>query len=320
MSVLLSRRSAARLLICAAIVLGGAAGARAADPVFPPGSKIGLVPPPGMTPSSSFQGFLDQQRNAGILIVELPAPAFADIEKNLTPESLTAQGVAVETRENFPVKDGQGFLVVGRQDAGGASIRKWLLVATNKSLTALVTFQVPDAAKDAYPDAAIKAALGTLAFRATVPTEELLSVLPFTIKDLAGFRIVRVMQGGAALLTEGEKDSIELGEQPLFLATIAQGAPPEAERDTFARRALASTPGIKDVRFTRSEPQRIGGHPGYETLVEAKDAKDNTDLAVIQWLRFGTNAHLRMVGIARKDAWDKLYPRFRTLRDGIELR
>ena len=40
----------------AAIVLT-AAPALAADPVFPLNSRIGLVPPPGFTPSTKFTGF-----------------------------------------------------------------------------------------------------------------------------------------------------------------------------------------------------------------------------------------------------------------------
>ena len=42
-------------------------------------------------------------------------------------------------------------------------IRKWILVAASPALTALVTVQMPEAATARYPDAAIRAALATLA-------------------------------------------------------------------------------------------------------------------------------------------------------------
>jgi hypothetical protein len=72
------------------------------------------------------------------------------------------------------------------------------------------------------------------------------------------------------------------------------------------------------MRIERSEPLRIGGQPGQEMLVEAKDARNDTALTLVQWLRFGPNGYMRMLGVARKDEWDKVFPRFRAVRDGIE--
>jgi hypothetical protein len=43
-------------------------------------------------------------------------------------------------------------------------------------------------------------------------------------------------------------------------------------------------------------------------------------LTVVQWLRFGGSAYLQMIGITRADAWKDAYPRFRSVRDGIEAR
>src|ERR1044072_5406733 len=39
-----------------------------AQPMFPPGSRIGIVPPPGMTPSDRFQGFEDRPRGAMLVV------------------------------------------------------------------------------------------------------------------------------------------------------------------------------------------------------------------------------------------------------------
>jgi hypothetical protein len=65
---------------------------------------------------------------------------------------------------------------------------------------------------------------------------------------------------------------------------------------------------------------RIGGQQGHQILANAKDAIGTTDLTVMQWLRFGGGAYLQMVGVARTDAWKDAYPRFRSVRDGIETR
>ena len=85
-------------------------------------------------------------------------------------------------------------------------LRKWFLIAGTPTLTALITVQVPDAAKAAYPDAAIRAALQSLAVRATIPVEEQLSLLPFKLGDLAGFQ-VGGSSGRAVMLGDGLGDA-----------------------------------------------------------------------------------------------------------------
>jgi hypothetical protein len=41
---------------------------------------------------------------------------------------------------------------------------------------------------------------------------------------------------------------------------------------------------------------------------------------VIQWMRFGTTGHMRMVGVTPLDSFPELYPRLRAIRDGVEPR
>jgi hypothetical protein len=296
-----------------------ATAARAADPVFPPGSRVGLVPPAGFTVSKDFAGFEDRDHKAAILLAELPAEAYEQIVKGATTEILKASGASVESNEPFTLASGPAFLVIGHQSAGGLTVQKWVLVASMPTLTAAATVQVPEDAKDVYPDAVVRAALATIVVRASAPADELLAVLPFTLNDLAGFHPIGGRRGNAALLTDGPKDTVDPSEQPLILITAIAGAPPDpAERDRFARTLFGATPGIKDIRLTRAEPQRVGGYPGHEIVADARDMKTDTDLAVAQWLRFGTGGYLHMLAIGRKDAWASLYPRFRAVRDGVD--
>src|SRR5712691_11265269 len=128
--------------------------ADAAEPVFPPGSRIGLVPPVGMIVSQLFQGFEDREKNASVIFVELSSEAYPEIEKSFAVETLKAQGIDVQAREEFPLQDGRGFLVIAHLAVAGTPTRKWVLVATERDLTAVISIQVPEAAQDTYPDAA----------------------------------------------------------------------------------------------------------------------------------------------------------------------
>jgi len=186
-------------------------------------------------------------------------------------------------------------------------------------VTAVVTATVPESVKEALPEEAVKAAFASLAIRASVPVEEQLSVLPFSLRNLAGLRIVRVQPGMAAMLTDGPSDAVEISEQALLMISLTpvETPPPAEARDGLARRLLSDIPGVKDVRLLRAEPLRVAGQQGHEVLVEAKDVRTGGDVSAVQWLRFGPASLLRMLGVSRKEAWDDAYRRFREVRDGI---
>jgi hypothetical protein len=311
-----------KLLIVLALALA-AVPAAAADAAYPPGSRIGLVPPPGMVTSKSFYGYEDPENNAAIILLALPAQAYADLDRSVSADTLKQQGLTFETREAMPLSTGEAFLVVGHHEVDNVKIRKWILVAASSSLTALVTVQIPDAAKALYPDAAIRAALATLAIRTTVPADEQLSLLPFKVSELAGFRVAGIIPGRAVMLGDAADASGLPGaiNEPHIFVAISPGGPTQSsDRDAFARDVFATIPNLRDIRITTSEPLRIGGQQGHQILANAKDPIGTTDLTVMQWLRFGGGAYLQMVGVARTDAWKDAYPRFRSVRDGIETR
>src|SRR5665213_1829976 len=94
----------------------------------------------------------------------------------------------------------------------------------------------------------------------------------------------------------------------------------QAHRGSFAQLAATTIPGVRDARITMSEPIRIDGIPGYETRIDATSGKDNTLVTVVQWIRFGGPTALRIIGSSPRDQWEKAFPRFRAVRDGIQPR
>lgn len=302
----------------------GALPATAAELNYPPGSRIGLAPPPGLVPSKTFFGYEDPSNSVAMMLVALPPQAYADLDASVTAETLKRQGVTVESREALPLPSGKAFLVVGRQEVDNVKIRKWILVASSPTLTGFVTVQMPETATALYPDAAIRASLATLAFRAAVPVDEQLGLLPFKVSELSGFRIAGVIPGRAVMLSDapaGAPGSPDSTNEPHIFAAIAAGGPAQsADRDTFAREVFATLPNIREIRVTTSEPLRMAGQQGHQILANAKDASGTSPLTVVQWLRFGGGGYMQIVGIARADAWKDAYPRFRSVRDGIEAR
>jgi hypothetical protein len=308
------------LVLCLVLAPFLAPVAQAADPIFPVGSRVGLVPPAGMVVSKGFLGFEDVAKDSAMLIAAQPPAAFPEIEKSLATDELNKNGITVDNREEIKFDFGKGTLVIGKQTADKTRYRKWLLNVQTNDLTALVNVQVPEQ-ETAYSDETIRASLATLAVRASIPDAEKLSLLPFTLDDLAGFHVENVLPGRAVMLID-TPDGMPTNnfDVRMFVAAFDGGPAENDDHAQFARMTFGQIVGIKDVQITMSEPLRIGGGSGYQTTAQAKDMKTGDDIMVAQWLRFGTGGFLQMIGMAKADGWPAALTRLRAVRDGIQLK
>lgn len=307
--------------LAAGLVLAAASLPAAAQAVFPNQGTVGLVPPPGMAEIPNVNGFEDREARAAILILELPVAAFGEISTTFRPESLQNQGVTIESQRDLTLGGGEkAILLTGYQSVGANALKKWILFAAGTHATAMVTVQFPEAASARYPDSVVEAALKSVVFRAPPSQEEMLARLPFTIGDLQGYKVLQVLGGSAVLLSKGDAAAGPTGTLPYFIVAIARGEIREDDRESLAKRAIASVPGVKNLRVERGGALRIGGQPGYELLGNAEDIQSGKPLKVVQWLRFGRATYLRMVGVAPADGFSADFDSMRALRDSIEPR
>ncbi len=303
-------------LLLAAAACAAPARAEDAPAQFPKGLRIGLVPPPGLTPSQKFPGFADADQKAAIAVAELPPQAYYAMETELFRKDGN-QGITLERRELFVFASGVGFLATGHQTFDGVSYRKWVLVAPGPGFTVMVQAQVPDSAESSYPEATIRAALATVTLR-PAPIDEQLSMLPFRLGNLAGFRVERVLPEGVVVLTDGAPDD-QTPDRAHMMVMVSPGGPEQAsDQELFAQRLMLTIPGLADLRLTGSEPMRIDGRPGFEIRAQARDPSTGAKLTLIQWLRFGGGGFMRVVAVATEEGWPQAYPRFRAVRDGVE--
>jgi hypothetical protein len=143
-----------------------------------------------------------------------------------------------------------------------------------------------------------------------------LKLVPFKLDELAGFRVMQVMPAGV-ILVDGPTD--DLTKQPYMVVEVGQGLPDQPDaRARFARDLLSRAP-VRELAMGSGEPMRIGGSPGYEIRAQAKGL-DGAPISMVQWIRFGSGGFLRIVGVAPKDDWDRLFTRFRSVRDGVDPR
>ncbi|MET7241835.1 hypothetical protein ABZT49_00545 [Methylobacterium sp. EM32] len=307
MTTMTSALRAARVLA----VLGPLACATpvlAAEAVFPPAASVGLAPPPGMTPSKAFAGF-EHRSGASILITEMPAEAYGQLVEKFTPDALRATGFeASGSGAALTVAGGEGRVLRGRQAANGQSYTKWVAVVRGGAGTGLVTVQVPESARAQVPDAAVEAALTTIAFRAPGSLAEQMAALPYTVGDLAGFRPVRTLMGNALMLTDGPKDIDPDGAQPLVVVAPAMGraAIPAGQEGAFARKALATFREITTVTVTDEERTTRDGTVFLRLRANGTDPKSGRPVAVTQVIRFDGPGYLRVLGLAPADRAEAL--------------
>ena len=295
------------------------APATAAELVFPPGLRIGLEPAGDLKLSLRFPGFEDSERNVVVAVLDLPSSAYPELENAFFNSG--QRDLEHMKRESFPFGSGIGFLISGSAQQNGVALHRWSLLAqaiggSAQNLTALINVEVPESAWSVYSDEVIRKMLASVTFR-PAPIQEQLSLLPFKLGNLAGFRVMQVLPNGSVILAEDPTDRI--GAQPFMIVSLERGGPAEAgDRGTFARDLLASAP-VRDLTLQSAESMRITGLPGYEIRAQGKDPA-GASVSLVQWLRFGGGGFLRVIGVSPTEKWNEAFDRFRALRDGIAAR
>jgi hypothetical protein len=306
-----------RILSALVLFVTAICPALAADTIFPPGVRVGVTPLVGLVGARTFVGFETEDHSVKVLMAELPAEAYNEVvtafkaspagTNGIKPQSIeTSAGVAYYTAEN--ARD------------GATSVRRYSMILPGGAFSGYIAVQVPENASKIYTDEAIRQMFSSAAVRRQVPLEEQLGLMPFKISELGDFKNVRTLAvGSAVLLADGEENS-SVEVTPFMVLSLMGSAPAQPDdRGRFAQEAAISIPGVREARMTMSEAVRIEGMPGYETRIDGISGKD-TPVTVVQWLRFGGPTTLRIIGSAPRDQWAKAFPRFRTVRDGIQPR
>lgn len=290
----------------------------AADPVYPSGARVGLVPAEGLAVAKEFIGFESEDKKVKVGVAEIPPAAFEAVETALKEGKAPAAGSKPEA---FETAAGKAYITSDTGKDGAATVRMYSVIVSSDKFTGYVIVQMRDDAAKPLSEDAVRKMLASTTLRKDVPVEEQLGLLPFKIGDLGDFRTVRTLVPRASiLLTDGTEDTTLDGAPYMVIGLVGAGPEKADDRGRFAQQVAATIPGLRNARITSNEPLRIEGTPGYETRIDAVAGKDDTPVSVVQWLRFGSGSSLRIIASATRDEWPKAFPRFRAVRDGIDPR
>jgi hypothetical protein len=307
-----------RPIFAIALLISAMSSALAADPVFPPGVRVGITPLVGLSRAKAFVGFETDDQGVKVLIAELPADAYNEVMNAFKNNPAGAGGVKPESIETAA---GLAYYTIETGKDGATTVRRYSMILPGGTFSGYIAVQVPENAAKVYTDEAVRRMFASAAVRKEVPVEEQLGQMPFKISELSGFRNVRTLAvGGAIVLADGDETK-GFEAAPFMVVGVVGSVPAQPDdRGRFAQQAATTIPGVREARITMSEPLRIDGTPGYETRIDAVSGKDNTPVTVVQWLRFGGQTSLRIIGSAPREEWTKAFPRFRAVRDGIQPR
>jgi hypothetical protein len=294
--------------------------ALADEPIFPPGSSVGITPPEGMLPAGGFLGFEDQQAGAVITLYDLPAEAFERIAEDFTPESMMQQGIMDASRTEIALEGtDKAILITGKTQQPEFSVQKWILIASTEQRAALVVGEMLEN-NERYDEAVMRTAILSLKFRERPSLTERNALLPFRVGDRADFRYIEAPVELALVLTDGEGDTISNPGQPIVIISALQAStPPPNLRGDFARGALMSIEGLSNIRVERSEGFRQRNDDWHEIVAEANDP-DGNPLVVMQTIRFSREGLFRALATVRVEDRAEMMPRFRRVIDSLEPR
>jgi hypothetical protein len=303
-------------LAALAVLVSSAFPALAADAVFPPGLRVGMVPLIGLNKAKTFPGFESEDQSVKVLVTELPPDAYGEVANAFKANPAGTGGVKPDKIET---PAGLAYYTTETGKNGDALVKRYSMIVPGKGFSGYVAVQIPENATRIYSDEAVRQMFATSVTRTEVPVDEQLAQMPFKITDLADFNNVRTLSPGVSIILADGDETTGFEPKPYMIVGLIGATPQQADdRERFAQEAARQIPGVREVKVTMSEPIRINGQPAIETRLDGVSGKDKTAVTVVQWIRFGGGTSLRIVASAPRDQWSSAFTRFRAVRDGIQ--
>jgi hypothetical protein len=306
-----------RIFLVLLTILTAGIGLAQAEPVFPPGLRVGLEPAGALAIKPGMSGFQDSERDVTVTIAELPPETYGELTNAVFGKA--PAGATDITRELFAFQDGLGYLHHARVVENGVPSQRWLLltmtVGTPPAFAGVVNVKVPEAASATYSEAVVRKMLASIVIRKP-PVDEQLELIPFKLENLANFHVARVTPDSVLVVEDPDKDT---SQQPYMVVSIGRAQPSQMEdRGLFSRDLLTHAP-LRELTLQSGEQMRINGAPGFEIRGRAQDIHNN-NVSVVQWVRFLGGGFIRIIGVAPREQWDEMFNRFRAVRDGVTMR
>ena len=293
--------------------------AHAADPVTPPGSRIGLEPPKGFVVATTFTGFLDQPSNASILLAEFPPVAFPQFRNGFTAEAMAKHGMRLVSKEMIEGVPYEQITVRAEQRVGNQTVDKWLMVINGPDVVGMVTFSVARPAPPRLSDAVIRAALASARINAAASVDPI-AALPFSIQPTARFTYRKPLAGRGLLLKETPPPPEgQLDDVGFIVSLAADTTIAPADQRTFGEQQFLVSKTITDKAILSSRPLATANTAGFEYLAEGKGASGRP-LRYLVVALYPAGRPFVLLGMAPSERFDEALPEFRAMVESFRAK
>ena len=113
---------------------------------------------------------------------------------------------AASSRESIETAAGLAYYTIETGKDGATTVRRYSMILPGGTFSGYIAVQVPENASKIYTDDAVRQMFASAVIRKEVPVEEQLGQMPFKVSELSGFKNVRTLAVGAAIvLADGDE-------------------------------------------------------------------------------------------------------------------
>ena len=267
-----------RLLLVAALSI---ATCRAvyAEPVRVPGTRVSLSPPPGFSPAQQFPGFEDVDIQSSIMVTELPGPA-SDMKRGMTRAALASRGMTLLQSSTAEVQGDNALLLHVRQPSPSGDVRKWMLIAGDRTRTVMIVGSYPTGAPIEVGEAVKRSLLGAdLGLAIAAPNA--FEGLQFRVTPTAALRVAGRVSN-LLTLTESGLMTPRNADAAVYVLGHSIGNVAIDDLRAFSETRLRQTTRMRGITTVSGRPTTLDRLEAYELEADGADASTGRRVHIYQ--------------------------------------
>jgi len=282
-----------------------------------PGTRVFLSPPEGFAPAEGFNGFIQKDLNASIIVTEIPG-SYEQVSSGFTEKELAGKGMNLTASSAITKDRHTASLIEFTQMAMGKKFKKVACIFGDRVTTTLVTGAMPeDGSKELF--ATLKEAVKSAHFDPRARLGGIEDGLPFTIADTKKFKKATRLQNTILFTTTG-KASPGRDNGPLFVVGHSVGEVAIENRETFAKERLTHTPQLKNIIIDKEKSIKQADLTGEEFLAQGVDVEEGTPTYIFHTVLFENDGYYIFQGLCPISERAVYEPEFQALVKNFHLR
>lgn len=230
------------------------------------GTSVSIVAPDGFTAASSFSGLQNIETGSSIMIVEMPATAYEEMnaifgdEKQATAQ-LATRGVNVSGVSTIEVDGVASPFVIGKQSALGKDVDKYLVLSKHGK-TIMINFNI----MGGLSKNDVVKTIASIEVSAPPSTVDKLAALPFSVDTQAPFIHADTFSGAAVL--KSFEDIDRSGLKPMIIIAPSVISIDLSDLETVAENAIAQTAYFGSAKIKGHSEIVIDGKKSIKTTAK----------------------------------------------------